>query len=311
MKTLTVISPVYNEEEVIGLFYQETRKILQGLSARYCSDILFVVDKSSDSTLDILREIATSDVNVRVISMSGRFGHQMALLAGIDHCDSDAVIMLDSDLQHPPDLIPVMLDKFEHGYDVVYTLREDTPDISRFKRVTSKLFYRVVNSISSVPINENAADFRLISRRVAEVFQKQIRERNLFLRGFFGWIGFPSIGIPFKVNKRVAGKSKYSLSRMIRFGLSGVLSFSKSPLQAASIFGFIFAGLGFLFAIVTVTQFIFSGEFPSGWTTLVVLVSIFSGIQLLCLGIIGEYIGAIFDEVKARPHYIIEETVNF
>lgn len=311
VRSLAVICPVYNEEEVIQDFYNELKGVLNTVSDRYETSIIFVVDPGTDNTVDILRRIAAADASVRVIILSSRFGHQMALVAGIDHCDADAAIMMDSDLQHPPSMIPDMLREFEKGYDIVYTLREDTPDIPYLKRISSKLFYRAINRISSVPIHENAADFRLVSRRVIEVFQHQISERNQFLRGLFGWVGFKSVGIPFKVNKRRAGRSKYSIGRMVRFGLQGVVSFSKGPLQASAVVGFLFAAFGFLYALITVVQFFILGSFPSGWTTIIILISIFSGIQLVFLGVIGEYIGAIFDEVKGRPHYIIDELINF
>jgi dolichol-phosphate mannosyltransferase len=311
MQTLTVICPVYNEEEIIEAFYTELKSVLLKVRDRYTSTILFVVDKCPDRSLEILKRIAAGDGTVQLLALSSRFGHQMSLLAGIDNCTSDVVIMMDSDLQHPPDLIPQLLAEYEKGYDIVYTLREDSPEINFFKRTSSKLFYRVINRISEVPINESAADFRLVSRKVIAVFQTQIRERNQFLRGLFGWVGFNSIGIPFKVRKRLAGKSKYSIARMIRFGANGVVSFSKSPLQAASYLGFGLASLGFIFALVIVIQYLLSSHFPSGWATLTVLISIFSGTQLIFMGILGEYIGAIFDEVKARPHYLIQEKINF
>jgi len=310
-RTITVVSPVYNECEVIAAFYTELKKVLDEIADSYESTICFVVDRSTDGTLDILRDIARVDRSVRVIAMTGRFGHQMCLLAGIDYSDSDVLIMLDSDLQHPPDLIPIMLRYYEEGYDVVYTIREDTNDVHFAKRVASKLFYRLVNWISQVPVNENAADFRLISRRVVKVFQKRIRERNLFLRGFFGWMGFRSIAVPFKVHKRAGGVSKYSFTRMFRFAFDGIISFSKQPLRSATVLGLLIALFGFLLSFVTVVQYFIFSSFPSGWTTLVVLMSIFSGMQLVFLGVIGEYIGAIFDEVKARPHYIIDELINF
>jgi polyisoprenyl-phosphate glycosyltransferase len=311
MKTLTVVCPVYNEAEVIEAFYIELRSVLIDLADRYSTTIMFVVDPGTDTTLEKLKRIAQTDNAVRVLALSARFGHQMALVAGMDHCDSDAVIMMDSDLQHPPALIPTMLQHFEAGYDIVYTLREDTPEIHFFKRASSKLFYRIINRISEVPINESAADFRLVSRRVIDVFQHQIGERNMFLRGLFGWVGFQSIGVPFQVRRRAAGKSKYSLRRMVRFGVSGVVSFSKSPLQAAIVVGFVFAAFGFLYAVFTVIQHFFLGSLPTGWATIIILISIFSGTQLIFLGMIGEYIGAIFDEVKARPHYIVAERINF
>lgn len=310
-RTLTIVSPVYNEQEVITDFYTALTQVLDGLSESYESTIIFAVDHCTDNTLSILKTIAQSDQRVRVIAMTGRFGHQMSLLAGMDYSDSDVLVMLDSDLQHPPELIPTMLRQYEAGYDVVYTVREDIPTIHLIKRITSRLFYRAINQISQVPINESAADFRLMSRRVVQVFQRQIRERNLFLRGFFGWMGFRSIAVPFRVRQRAAGMSKYSLNRMVRFGLNGVVSFSKRPLQAAVIVGFLFAIGGFFTAIITTIQYFVLGSFPSGWATLVILISIFSGTQLIFLGIIGEYIGAIFDEVKARPHYIVDELINF
>lgn len=311
MKTLSVICPAYNEEAVIEAFYTELRAVLKGLTEAYESKIMFVVDGATDSTLDILKHLAHSDPAMQIISFSTNFGHQMALIAGLDNCDSDAVIMMDSDMQHPPSLIPQMLREFEKGYEIVYTIREDTRDIALFKRLSSKLFYRLINFISRVEINESAADFRLISRRVAKIFQTRIRERNQFLRGLFAWVGFKSIGLPFKVRKRGGGRSQYSMVSMLRFGLNGLVAFSKRPLLAAAIVGFAFASFGFLFALLVTIQYFVSNTFPSGWATLVILVSIFSGTQLIFLGFLGVYIGAIFEEVKARPHYIIEERFNF
>lgn len=311
MRTLTVVCPVYNEAEVVESFYETLKGVLDGLGDRYDSTVLFVVDRSEDDSLEILKRIARSDPDVRILSMSARFGHQMALVAGMDHCTSDAVIMMDADLQHPPELIPTLLERFEQGYDVVWTLRADTPDTSRFRRITSRLFYRVVNRIGDVEMHESSADFRLVSRRVVEVFQTQIRERNQFLRGLFAWVGFPGIGVPFTVRERPAGRTKYSLSRMIRFAVDGIVSFSKSPLQGAIYAGFLVALGGLILGVVIVVEFFLSGDFPPGWATLAILVIVFSGMQLLFLGIVGAYIGAIFDEVKARPHYIVQERVNF
>jgi glycosyltransferase involved in cell wall biosynthesis len=311
MRTVTVICPVYNEEEVILEFYNELHAVLISIAESYDSKILFVVDRCTDATLRILKEIAAKDRSVKVLALASRFGHQMSLLAGIDYCSADAVIMMDSDLQHPPMLIPKMLAAFETGYDIVYTIRQDSPEIGFFKRNCSKWFYRFINRISKVPINESAADFRLISRRVAEVFQTQIREQNQFIRGLVSWIGFDATGILYCVGARRAGKSKYSLRRMIRFGLNGIISFSKRPLQAAILLGFAFAALGLLFIAVTFVQYFMHRSFPSGWATVVILIALFSGVQLIFLGILGEYIGAIFDEVKRRPHYIVHEKVNF
>ncbi len=311
MKTLTIICPVYMEEEIIEGFYENLKKVLKTLSENYDSKTIFVVDPGKDHTLEILKRIAGADKYAQVLSLSSRFGHQMSLLAGIDHADADAVVMMDSDLQHPPEVILRMLKEFEKGYDIVYTLRADQDETNWKQRIGSKFFYRMINWMSKVPIIENAADFRLISRKVAAVFKTQIRERNQFMRGLFSWVGFRSIGIPFQVGTRTAGRSKYSLRKRMQLAVHGIVSFSKRPLQAAVLVGLAFALLGFVFALVTFIQYFLYDSLPSGWTTLAILISVFSGIQLIFLGIIGEYLGAIFDEVKARPHYLVDEKWNF
>ena len=309
MRTLTVVCPVYNEREVIADFHAELRRVLDALTG-WRSSILFAVDRSPDGTLDVLKDIARRDPSVRVLALSARFGQQAALLAGLDHCDADGVVMMDSDLQHPPSCIPALLEEYERGYDVVHTVREDTRDIAPLKRLSARWFYRIINALSDVPIRENAPDFRLVSRRVVEVFQRQIRERNQFLRGLFVWVGFPSVAVPFRAEPRRAGRSKYSVGRMVRFGVDGIVSFSKRPLQAAVFLGIAIGALGLLHAAVALAQVLLYRSFPSGWTTLAILISIFSGAQLVFLGILGEYLGAVFDEVKARPHYVVEERVN-
>jgi dolichol-phosphate mannosyltransferase len=309
-RTLTMICPVYNEEAIIEKFYAELKAVLDSLQDRYESTILFVVDRSKDRTLEILRGICAQDPKTQVLYMSSRFGHQMSLLAGIDHCDSDLVGMMDSDLQHPPELIPTLLAKAEEGYDIVYTIRQDSPDVSWLKQFTSRMFYRMVNTISQVPINESAADFRLISRKVADIFRTRIRERNQFMRGLMSWVGFDAVGVPFQVRARTMGRSHYTVSRLIRFAIEGTVSFSKAPLTASVVLGFVFALFGFGLALLTVVQYFLHFQLPSGWATLVIIISIFSGVQLIFLGIVGQYVGAIFDEVKARPHYIIDETIN-
>lgn len=241
MKKINIILPVYNEAEVVDSFNAALFEVIESLKDKYLFEVIYILDKSEDNSLDMLRMICKLNKNVKLLALSRRFGHQMSLLAGIDKSDGDAVIMMDSDLQHPPSLIPEMMAKFENGYDVVYTIRQDSTNIGFLKRVSSKLFYRMINLISPVPINESAADFRLISKRVAKLFQEQIRERNQFLRGLLSWIGFKSIGIPFQVAPRFAGKSKYSISKMVQFAAHGIVSFSRAPLQAAVLLGFIFA----------------------------------------------------------------------
>ena len=310
MKTLTIIAPVYNEEEVIADFYHELKQELGKLSG-YRADMLFVVGRGSDRTLPILKGLAEKDASLRVLWLSARFGHQMQLLAGVDYADSDVVIMMDSDLQHPPCIIPKLLAEFEKGNDVVYTIREKTADQGVYRKWSSDIFYWFLNRISDVPISGNAADFRLISRKVTNVLKQDIRERNLFLRGVIPWLGFNQTGVQFVARPRRAGKSKYSFSRLITFGLSGVVSFSRKPLRVALVAGLIVAGLGFLYALFVITQSFISKSLPEGWATVIVLLSVFGALQLVFLGVLGEYIGAIFDEVKRRPHYIVDEKINF
>ena len=310
MKTLTVICPVHNQQDVIGIFYAGLRSELSRIAHRYSTTILFVLDRSTDGSRDILSDIAQKDRHVQVLVLSSQFGLHMATLAGIDHAHSDAIILMDSDLTHPPGLIPELLGAFEAGHDIVSTVTQDPPHISPFTRLNSKLFYRLINRLSTVPIDERAADFRLISHKVAIVFQTQLRERNLFLRGLFSWVGFNTTTIPLPAGPRSTASRNDSLRRRLRFGINAIISFSKRPLQGAIALGFLFATFGLAFAAVTFAQYLYYDSLPSGWTTLVILISLFSGVQLICLGIIGEYIGAIFDEVKGRPHYIVDERIH-
>lgn len=307
---LTVIAPVFNEEEVIGDFHARLGEVLATL-ADVDAKILYVVDRCTDNTLDVLRGIVRCDPRAKVIALSSRFGHQMSLVAGIDNAlDSDAIIMMDSDLQHPPELIPELIDNFRRGFEVVYTVRRDTEDINPLRKLAGNLFYRLLGKLSRVPMNANAADFRLISGRVAKILSTDFRERNMFLRGLFTWIGFRQTGVDYVARKRTGGYSKYSLSKMMQLATAGILSFSTKPLQIGIFVGVLFSFLSFIMIIWTVVEFFINKSIPSGWTTLVVLLLMFSGIQLIVLGIIGAYIGGIYEEVKDRPRYIIDEEIS-
>lgn len=310
-KTLTLVCPVYNEEQVILLFYEKLRAVLDKDCKRYEWIILFVLDRSSDKSLEILRNITTKDSRVRVILLSQRFGHQMSLVAGIDHSDSDALIMMDSDLQHPPELIPQLLKAFEDGHDVVYTIRNSKENGGKIKNFLSRKFYSVINLLSGLRLSEGEADFRLISRRVVDLFKNEIREQNQFLRGLFYWVGFDRVGIEYTANPRAYGKSKYSWALMFKFASTGIISFSKRPIEYAVFFGLIFFKFSMLSVVYLIFNYVFNQDLPSGWTTIVVLVTFFGGIQLLFIGILGIYLGYIFDEVKARPLYVIDEKINF
>lgn len=308
---LTVITPVFNEQEVIGQFYERTKTVLKGFTDCYQTHILFVVDRCTDHTLDILREITTQDPDAQVLALSARFGHQMSLLAGIDAAkDADVIVMMDSDLQHPPELIPELIKKYDMGNDIVFTVRQDTENIGYLRKIMGMFYYTLLGYLTNIPINTNSADFRLISRRVAHLLRTEIRERNLFLRGIFSWIGFNQIGVEYVAAGRLAGHSKYSLSRMISLAAMGILSFSTKPLRLSIFLGIWLAVLGFFIGTFTLIEYFRDSTIPSGWTTLVILLVFFSGIQLIFTGIIGVYIGSIYEEVKARPHYIIDQAIN-
>ncbi|MDM0033306.1 glycosyltransferase family 2 protein [Variovorax sp. J22P271] len=310
LHSLTIVAPVYNEEAVIGQFHARTMAVadaLQGVDTQ----IVYVVDRGTDRTLDVLRSIALEDSRVTVLALSARFGHQMSLLAGIENSlDSDAIVMMDSDLQHPPELIPILLERFAEGVDVVYTVRAETRGISWTRAKAGELFYKLMNALSSVPIRKNAADFRLISKRVANILAGDFSERNMFLRGIFSWIGFKQVGVEYVADERAAGHSKYSLSRTLRFALTGILSFSTKPLQLGIIVGAWTGGAGFLLMFAAVVSYFIDRSIPSGWTTVVVLLLFFSAIQLFVIGIIGMYIGDLYLEMKGRPRYILDEKIN-
>lgn len=307
---LAVIAPVFNEEEVISHFHARTRGVLDKLSD-VDSTIVFVLDRCTDNTLNVVREIVKADTRSRLVALSSRFGHQMSLLAGLEKSlDADAIVMMDSDLQHPPELIPVMLEKFRSGHDVVYTTRKDNDDAGFFRKLLGNLFYKILARSSSVSITPNAADFRLVSRRVARILVREFPEQNIFLRGVIPWVGFNQISVEYIAEQRVAGKSKYSLSRMIQLATAGILSFSTKPLQIGIFVGIGFAFLAFVMSIFAVVDYFIDRSIPSGWTTIAVLLLLFSGVQLIVIGILGAYIGGIYQEVKRRPRYIVEEEIT-
>jgi dolichol-phosphate mannosyltransferase len=236
----------------------------------------------------------------------------MSLVAGIDHSNSDALVMMDCDLQHPPFLIPKLLEAFERGYDVVHAIRRYTAgSMPALKRLPSRLFYRLQNALSPVEIEEGSADFRLISRKVAEVFKADIREQNQFLRGLFRWVGFSSCTIEFDCHPRTEGATKYRLGRLLSFSIQGITSFSKVPLRIATILGGALSFVSLLYGFWSMAGYFITRELPPGYTSLIVAMMFIGGLQLLVLGVLGEYLGSIFDEVKKRPLYIIDEVVSY
>ncbi len=266
-------------------------------------EILFVNDGSRDATLKNILEIAENDPRVRYVSFSRNFGHQFALLAGIDRAGGDAVVTLDGDLQHPPELIPELLEHWRQGYDVVYTVREGNRGHG-VKELFSRTYYWLLRKLTGVKVPTGGADFRLIDRRVADAL-RSCDERFVFIRGLIPWLGFRCKAVPYQAQMRHSGSTKYAIGRMFAFALDGVFSFSTVPLRLISLLGITTTALGLVYGSYTVCIRLFSDQAVSGWASLVVVVLVFSGTQLLSLGILSEYIGRIYEEVKHRPRYIV------
>lgn len=310
MIAVTIVLPVYNEEPVLRLFHNELCRVLDAMRERYRFEVLYVLDRSRDRSFEVLRALAVEDDRVAVIHLSRRFGHQMSLVAGIDFSRGDAVVMMDCDLQHPPAVIADLLSAYEKGFDVVHAIRRYHGSTPLLKRLTSRVFYRMQNALSPVEIEEGSADFRLISRKVADVFCVSIREQNQFLRGLFRWVGFSSTTVEYDSHPRASGTTKYRLRRLLVFSLQGITSFSKIPLRIAALLGGVLSMVAFLYGLWSFIGFFLTRQLPAGYTTLAVGMMLLGGLQLLVLGILGEYIGSIFDEVKNRPLYIVDEVIG-
>ncbi len=301
---LSVIIPVYNEAENIPVLLEKLKTNIP--TASY--EIIFIDDGSTDNTLNVLKDLKNKMPRLEWISFSRNFGHQYALRAGLAKATGDAVISMDGDLQHPPEIIPQLIQNWQVGYDIVYTIRQENKNQSFFKRKTSNLFYKILNFMTSVNVPKGAADFRLLDKKVVHILNNS-PERDLFLRGYITWTGFKQIGIPYQVAQRYAGKSSYTLSKMIRLAWMGITSFSIMPLRIASVIGFLTTLLGFLYACYVVYMKIFTNHFiVTGWTSVLVSVLLIGGVQLMIMGILGEYLGLIYLETKKRPNYIIQES---
>jgi glycosyltransferase involved in cell wall biosynthesis len=303
---VSIIIPAFNEEGNIRIIVDKLVKILNNY---HDYEIIFINDGSVDNTLLVLKELNHANNKIRYISFSRNFGHQLALKAGIDHATGDCAISMDADLQHPVELIPSMIEKWQEGFEIVYTIRADDPRTSFFKRLTSDLFYKLMNSISDIKIVQGTADFRLLDRDVIDVL-KNMQEHSLFIRGIIPWMGFSQYGMQYVPNERFWGKSKYSVKKMIRFAFNGITSFSTKPLHLATLMGLFISLLSFVYGFVAIMGKIFNDKAVSGWTSVIVSVLFIGGIQLVMLGIIGEYLGKLFIESKRRPNYIIREKSN-
>ena len=300
---VSVVVPCFNEAGNIQALYDLLHPVLQE-HTRY--ELIFVDDGSTDSTADLIHGLRAMNNSVKLISLSRNFGHQAALKAGLDHAKGDCVISLDADLQHPPELIPDLIKKWKEGYEVVFTQREEDPNLSWLKRATSKLFYRLAQKLTSVQIHQGTADFRLLDRAVVNVL-KELDESYLFIRGLVSWVGFKQTAVTYKANDRFSGSTNYTYRKMFSLALSGITSFSIRPLQLSIVLGLVIASLAGLYGIYVIYIFAFTEDAMPGWASTTASVLFIGGVQLIMLGILGEYVGKGFIEGKRRPNYIIRK----
>ncbi len=303
---LSVVIPVFNEVETLPELH---RRVSETLAPLGDYELVLVDDGSSDGSWERMLDVALGDEHVRLLRLSRNFGHQVAISAGLDHARGDAIVLMDGDLQDPPELIPTLVDKWREGYDVVYAVRADREGETRFKRGTATLFYRVMKRLAQVDIPEQAGDFRLLSRRAAEAL-RAMPERARFLRGMASWIGFRQVGVPYRRDRRYAGETKYPLRKMVRFAGDAVTSFSTAPLRLVSTLGFVVVLFCVAFLVYTLYLKFFTDKTVQGFTSVIVLVLLLGGIQLLAIGIVGHYVARIFEEAKRRPLYIVDELIE-
>ena len=309
MKKISIVIPVYNEEKVLEISYNKIKDILENIE-QYDYEIVFINDGSKDSTFSILEKISNENNRVRVISFSRNFGQEAALTAGLKYVTGDAVVIIDADLQDPPELIPEMLKLWEQGNEVIYGKRKRRKGESAFKLLTAKMFYKTLNALSDVEIPKDTGDFRLVDKKVVEVINS-MPEHNKFIRGLFSWVGFKQYAYEYKRNERIAGKTKYPFKKMWKLATDGIVSFSTKPLK-------IVGGIGILTIILSICILIYSlisfalklNNLTPGWTSIMVAITLFSGVQLLSIWIMSEYIARIYDETRKRPEYIIDKKIN-
>lgn len=306
---LSIVIPIYNNAECLEELSRRLRAVLsaEGID-RY--EVIFVDDGSRDRSREVLRELCAKDPRLKLIVLSRNFGHQCAITAGFDSARGEAVLVMDGDLQDPPEVIPEFLTKWREGYDVVYGVRLDRPGEQRFKRWTASLFYRILRRLASADIALDSGDFRLLSRRAMDTFNT-LKERSRFVRGMVSWLGYPQAPIYYRRAPRWAGKSQYSLKKLVKFALDGVFSFSNLPLRIATWIGFAGVGVCLPYLIFAVALKLMRGVPVEGWTSLVAIVIFIGSVQLTILGVMGEYVGRIYEELKERPLYVIQERVGF
>jgi dolichol-phosphate mannosyltransferase len=302
---VSIICPAFEEEEVLPPFHAELCAVLGPLEHQYEIEILYIDDGSRDGTLELLRRLAAADPRVRYLSFSRNFGQQAALTAGMEHAKGDVVVTLDSDMQHPPSLIPVLLGKWREGHDVVLTYREDDPRLSLFKRLSSRAFNTIMRWLSDTPVSSAASDYRLLSRKAVDALLR-LREKHRFLRGMVNWLGFTPVTVPFHPASRGAGITKYNLRRMVSLAVDAMLSFSRLPLRASFVLGMLAVLVGLGHGAVALVQAM-RGTTGGGYQAVLVGLYLIGGCILCSLGVVGEYVGRIYEQVKARPLYLLKE----
>ena len=311
MKKISVVIPMYYEEEVVDICYKRVVNNLKKLSDKYNYEIIFINDGSKDSTLEILKKIASNDDNVKIISFSRNFGHQAAVTAGIRNVTGDAVIIMDADLQDPPELFEGMIEKWEEGYEVVYGKRKTREGESIFKLLTARMFYNTLNKLSEIEVPKDTGDFRLVDRKVIDVIAT-LPEHNKFLRGLFSWVGFNQYAYEYNRVNRVAGKTKYPFKKMFKLATDGILSFSAKPLKIVGAIGIFSVIVSIIILIYSIVSYMFKlNSLTPGWTSIMCTMTFIGGIILISLWMIGEYIARIYEESLGRPEYIIDELINF
>jgi dolichol-phosphate mannosyltransferase len=305
---ISVVIPVYNEEESIGLFVNRTKQTLEEIGENY--ELIFALDPSSDQTEQILRNLSSTDKNLKIIKFSRRFGQPAATMAGLRYASGGKVVVIDADLQDPPELIVDLNTKIEEGFDVVYATRSTRKGENIVRKVVASLAYRIMGYLSPLAIPRNTGDFRMMNRRVVNVLI-ELNEKNAFLRGLVAYVGFKQAAVLYNRDPRYAGATKYNrLTGSMRIGLNGLIGFSSKPLSLMMFFGFITAFASFLVGLFYLISFIFGVQYSSGLPTLVILITFLSGVQIMSIGLVGEYISRIYDESMKRPIYIIDETIN-
>ena len=308
-KKVTLVIPMYYEEKVVDECYRRVKDNLDKLDG-YVYEVIFVNDGSKDRTLEILEGLAKNDENVKVISFSRNFGHQAAVTAGLQYVTGDCIIIMDADLQDPPELISDMLKLWEDGNEVVYGKRKSRDGESAFKLFTAKMFYKTLNALSDVEIPKDTGDFRLVDRKVVDTINS-LPEHNKFLRGLFSWVGYKQAPFEYERKERFAGETKYPLKKMLKLASDGIISFSTKPLKLVGALGIFSIIISVLLLIYALVSYVFNlNNLSAGWTSIMVAITFFSGIQLMSIWIIAEYVGRIYDETKQRPQYIVDKKIN-